>query len=98
MALPGDHRSNGLRSLLVVVGSALLGIIYFRYLTSEPFPPDIVRLVPVVWLAGSIFGGGVAVRALRREVNRVAAGLALLLAVPSALAAGVFVMAALMGD
>ena len=90
--------ANGLRALLVVASSTLLGAIYFRYLNSEPFPPDIVRLVPAVWLAGTLLGGVLAVRGLRIDSSRVAAGLALLLDIPSSVFAFMFTMAALMGD
>jgi hypothetical protein len=45
--------NNGARALLTVVGSALFGALYFGYLRSEPFPPDIVRVVPLLWLAAA---------------------------------------------
>jgi hypothetical protein len=94
----GNRIANGLHGLWVVLSSALVGAVYFWYLKSEPFPPDIVRLVPVAWLAGSILGGVVAARGLRSHSNRAAAALALALGVLSAAFAFVFTMAALMGD
>jgi len=94
----GDGLSNGMRALLLVVSSAVVGATYFLYLSVEPFPPDIVRLVPIAWLVGSVLGGVRAARALRNNSNRLAAGLALVLDVPSAVFAAVFSMAALMGD
>ena len=63
-----------MRALLLVLGSAVLGAVYFLYLNAEPFPPAIVRLVPIVWLAGAVAGGVLAVRALRSNNNRVAGG------------------------
>ena len=93
-----DQMSNGMRALLVVLGSALLGAVYVSYLKAEPFPPDIVRLVPIVWLAGAMAGGVLAARALTSSKNRVAAGLALALDIPNSGFAAVFSMAALMGD
>ena len=90
--------SKGLIALLVVASFDLLGAIYFRYLKTNPFPPDIVRLIPSIWLAGILLGGVLAVRALRSDTNRVAAGLALVLGVPSAVIALLFAFAALMGD
>src|SRR5262245_23135940 len=40
----------GMRALLLVTGSALLGVVYALYLSllTGPRPPDIVRLVPIV--------------------------------------------------
>lgn len=64
----------------------------------SPFPPDIVRPVPMVWLVGAVVGGVLAARALTSNDNRVAAGLALALDIPSSVFAAVFSMAALMGD
>lgn len=90
--------SDGMRALLLVAGSAVVGTLYFVYLSAEPFPPDIVRLVPIAWLVGSVLGGVRAARALRSNSNRLAAGLAVALNVPSAVFAAVFSMAALMGD
>jgi hypothetical protein len=85
-------------ALLVAASFDLLGAIYFRYLQTNPFPPDIVRLIPAIWLAGTLLGGALAVRALRSDTNRVPAGLALVLVIPSAVIASVFAAAALMGD
>ena len=76
----------------------LLGTAYFAYLTAEPFPPKIVRLVPFLWLVGSVYGGLLAASALRSDRNKVVAGLALLLSIPSGILAALFSMAALMGD
>ena len=89
--------SNGIRGLLVVLGSAVLGAVYFSYLNADPFPPDIVRLVPIVWLAGAVLGGVLAVRALISGNNRMAAGLALAMNIPNSVFAAVFSMAALVG-
>ena len=90
--------SKGLIALLVVASFDLLGAVYFRHLQTTPFPHDIVRLIPAIWLAGILSGGVLAARALRGDTNRVPAGLALVLAVPSVVIALVFAFAALMGD
>jgi hypothetical protein len=94
----GDRMSNGMRALLVVLGSAVWGAVYYSYLKAEPFPPDIVRLVPIVWLAGAVVGGVRAAGALISNNNRVAAGLALALDIPNSFFAAAYSMAALMGD
>jgi len=88
----------GARALLVVVGSALVGALYFAYLRSEAFPPDIVRVVPLLWLAGSAVGWILLVGALRFDTRKLAALAALLLNVPNTLLAGIFSLAALMAD
>jgi hypothetical protein len=90
--------SKGLIALLVVASFDLLGAMYFRHLQTNPFPLDIVRLIPAIWLAGILLGGLLAARALRSDANKVAAVLALVLDVPSAVIALVFAFAALMGD
>ena len=90
--------SEGIRALLLVAGSALLGMTYCLYLKVEPFPADLVRLVPFAWLAGAVVGGFRAARALQRDRARWPAVLALVLDVPSAVFAAIFSMAVLMGD
>ena len=90
--------SKGLIALLVVASFDLLGVMYFLHLQTNPFPLDIVRLIPGIWLAGTLLGGLLAARALRSDVNKVPAALALILDVPSAVIALVFAFAALMGD
>lgn len=90
--------SSGARALLVAIGSGVLGGAYFSYLNAEPFPPDIVRLVPVAWFTAAVTGGVLAIRAFRGSGNRMAAGLALALSLPNAVLAAVFSLAALMGD
>lgn len=94
----GKRMSKGLIALLVVASFDLLGAMYFRHLETNPFPLDIVRLIPAIWFAGTLLGGVLAAHALRGDTNRVAAGLALLLDVPSAVIALIFAFAALMGD
>ena len=90
--------SNGMRALLLVLGSAVLGAAYFSYIHTTPFPPDIVRLVPIVWLACALAAPVLAARAWRNNNNRVAAGLALALSIPNSVLAATFSTAALMGD
>lgn len=86
------------RSLAVVVGSMLVGALYFDYLRSEPFPPDIVRAVPFVWLAGCAMGWILAVAALRSETRKLPAVAGIILNVPNTLFAAMFSLAAVMGD
>ena len=90
--------SGGARALLLAMSSAVVGGAYAFYLRTTEFPPDIARVVPILWLAGAVLAGVWAVRALGTHRNRLAAGLALVLAATSAVFAAVFLMAALMGD
>ena len=93
-SLARDHSA---RALLVVVGSAV-GALYFAYLRSEPFPPDSVRVVPLLWLASCAMGWLLVVTALRFDTRKLRALAALILNVPNTLLAGIFSLAAVMGD
>ena len=86
-SLARDHSA---RALLVVVGSAVVGALYFAYLRSEPFPPDFVRVVPLLWLAGCAMGWILVVAALRFDTRKLRALAALILNVPNTLLAGIF--------
>ena len=86
------------RPLSVVVGSAALGCGYRAYLVATPFPPDVVRVVPLLWLAGSVAGWMLVVQALRLDTHMLAATVGLMLNVPNTLFAAIYSLAALMGD
>ena len=89
--------SDGMRALLLEAGSAVAGAVYYLYVVAEPFPHDLARVVPIVWLVGAVLGGVVAAHALRTG-SRVTAVLALALTVPNTIVAAIFSIAALMGD
>jgi hypothetical protein len=61
--------NRGIRALLVVVGSAPGGALYSAYLRSEPFPPDVVRVVPLLWLTGCGIAWMLVVAALRCDTR-----------------------------
>ena len=86
------------RARLVVVGSATVGALYSGYLGSEPFPPDIVRVVPLLWLAGCATGWVLVVAALRIDSRKLPAIASLVLNVPNTVFAGLYSLAAVMGD
>lgn len=86
------------RSLLVVLASGAVGVAYFSYLTAVPFPPGIVRLVPVVWFAACVSGWVLSLRALRGVDGRSLPMVALALNVPNTVFAAIFLLAAAMGD
>ena len=91
-------RSESVRALAIVAGSATLGGTYFAYLSAAPFPPDAVRVVPLLWLAGALAGWIFVVRALRLDPRRLAAVVGMILNVPNTMLAAIFSLAALMGD
>jgi hypothetical protein len=93
-----DRTPDGVSAFLLTLGSGLVGGIYFSYLRAEPFPPDIVRVVPITWFIAAVLGGVLATRNFGNRGNKFVAGLAVALSVPNAVLAAVFSMAALMGD
>ena len=90
--------SNEGRPLLLVLASGAIGVAYFSYLTAVPFPPGIVRLVPLVWFAACVAGWVWSLRALRGADGRSLLIVALALNVPSTVLAAIFLLAAVMGD
>ncbi len=90
--------SNGGRALLVVLASSAVGAAYFSYLTAVPFPPEIVRLVPLAWFAGCVAGWVWSIRALRTGDGRPLSVVALALNVLNTMFAAIFLLAAMMGD
>ncbi len=90
--------SNGARALLVVLASSAVGAAYFSYLTAVPFPPEIVRLVPLAWFAACVAGWVWSIRALRTGDGRPLSVVALALNVLNTMFAAIFLLAAMMGD
>jgi hypothetical protein len=86
------------RALSLVVGSGALGAAYYAFLQYTPFEPDIIRVVPFVWLVGVIWGWTFAVMALRVDARKLGAVIALILNIPNTGLAAIFALAALMGD
>jgi len=89
--------ANGGRALLVVLASSAVGAAYFSYLTAVPFPPEIVRLVPLAWSAACVVGWVWSFRALRTSEGRTLPILALALNLPNTIFAAIFLLAAMMG-
>jgi len=90
-------KSNGRRGLLVVLASSAVGWAYFAYLTAVPFPPAIVRLVPLAWFTACLAGWVWSLRAFRANDGRVLPIAALALNVPNTMFAAIFLLAAMMG-
>ena len=89
--------SNVGRALLVVLASSAVGASYFSYLTAVPFPPEIVRLVPIAWFAACVAGWVWSIRALRARDGVWLPIVALALNVPNTIFAAIFLLAAMMG-
>ena len=89
--------SNQGRGLLVVLASSAVGAAYFTYLTVVQFPPGIVRLVPLAWLAACVAGWVWSIRALRAGDGRSLPIVALVFNVPNTIFAAIFLLAATMG-
>lgn len=90
----GNH---GLLAIFLVIGSMVVGGLYYVYLTSEPFPPDIVRLVPVTWLVAGFIGFGLGVQALFVNARRFLGCVSVLLSIPNIPLAAIYVLGAMMG-
>ena len=89
--------SKGSRALLVVLASSAVGVAYFAYLMAVPFPPEIVRLVPLAWFAACVVGWVWSIRALRTSEGRLLPIVALVLNLPNTMCAAIFLLAAMMG-
>lgn len=94
----------GLRGLLLTGVSMVLGWAYSAYLRRVDFPPDGVRVVPVLWLIGTVCGLGIALwtaweglRGRRWPLAFAAVGGALL-AAPNVALAMRYLVAAPIGD
>jgi 4-hydroxybenzoate polyprenyltransferase len=90
--------TTSVRALLVVLGSAALGGAYRAYLRATPFPPDVVRVVPLLWLAGALAGWILGFQALQVERRKLAAIVGLILNLPNTFFALAYSLGALMGD
>ncbi len=87
----------GLIALLVAVASLALGGIYYAYLVAVPSPPDWVRIVALIWLAGALAGLLLGLAAILANARRHLGIAALVLSIPSVPLAAIFALAALMG-
>lgn len=90
--------SNGSRAWLSVLASSVVGAAYVSYLTAVPFPPEIVRLVPLAWCGACAAGWVWSIRAIRTGDGRSLSIVALALNVPNTMFAAIFLLAAMMGD
>ena len=94
---PERGRLPGLAATLVALASLVVGGAYYAYLVVEPFPPDLVRIVPLIWLGGALGGLLLGVRAIRASAGRALGIASVVLSVPSGALATIFALAALMG-
>lgn len=82
---------------LVTLGAAMLGTLYYAYLVAVPFPPDIARVVPFIWLGGAFSGLILGAQAIRANSRRYLAVASVVLSLPNILLAAIFSMAATFG-
>jgi len=84
--------------ILITVASSLIGAVYFTYISSVDFPPNLVRIVPFVWLIGAVIGLMLGFRSLRKRESRYVGIFIIILALINIVFASIFSLAALMGD
>ena len=91
---------DGLVAIRVSLAALIVGGVWVVYLfwTAGPFPPDILRLVPVVWLVSSFAGLILGLQAALADVRRYLGIISVLLCLPSIPLAAVFTLAAMVGD
>ena len=90
--------SKELRALAVTFVAAVLGTAYFILLNAASFPPDAVRIIPVIWIAGAGFGLILAIRIVHANLKSYFAWTSIMLGIPSLLLALVFALSAVIGD
>ena len=88
----------GVMALLVTVASLALGGGYYLYLIATPFPPAAARVIPFLWLLAVVVGVVLGIKAVLGNAGRGLGLISIILAIPSALVAIIFSVAALMGD
>ena len=86
------------RALSVVVGSAALGAAYRAYLVAMLFPLDVVPVVPLLWLTGSVVGRGLVGQVVRADTHKLIVTVGLILNVPNTFFAAAYSLGALIGD
>ena len=84
--------------ILSTLASTLIGVSYFTYVSRVEFPPDAVRIAPLVWLTSSIAGLIFGFRSLRGDGALYIGILVIIVAIMNILFAGIFSLAALVGD
>lgn len=94
---PYNRYPKGLVALLVTLVSVALGGAYYVYLMYVPFPPDLTRIVPIIWLIGAFTGLILGMVAIRDNSRRYLGSASLILNVPNILLAAIFAFAALVG-
>jgi hypothetical protein len=93
-----DNRDKGFAVLVIGLLTSLVGAMCFFYISAVSFPPDIVRLVPLLWLGLSFWGLMEAVRVIRSKTRMYMAGLAVMILIPNIILAALFCLGSLMGD
>lgn len=88
-----------IKSFVLTAGSSVAGLVYYLYIVATDHPPAALRLVPVMWLAAAVWALVLSAKGIGRTPRSVLAACALALIAFANLAfAGLFALAALMGD
>lgn len=90
--------SKELRSLAVTFVAAVIGLVYFILLSAVSFPPDSVRIIPVIWIVVAVSGLLMAIRLVHANSKSYVAWFSIVLGIPSLLLALVFTLSAVIGD
>jgi hypothetical protein len=88
----------GRRALGTVIGSAGLGAAYVAFITAVAFPPDIVRVVPLLWFGAAGVAWFLVRQAIRADARPLLGIVSGVLNIPNTLLAALFSLGALMGD
>lgn len=91
-------RAFGVLAVLLSGASIAIGVSYFAYLNATSFPPDLARIIPLVWLGGAGAGIGLGLAAIRARRQVYLGAVGMLLGLPSLVVAAIFAMAAALGD
>ncbi len=92
------HLTKRLLALPITIASSVLGAVYYAYLVAVPFPPDTVRIIPVLWLIVALAGLSFGIALTFSEKDRLRGVATVVLSVPNIFFAAIFALGALMGD
>lgn len=84
--------------IVATIAASLLGVAYFNYLKIEPYPPDIVRVTPFIWLTVAVLGVCGGARRMTGQPASPVRWLVVIAALLNVLVAAIFCLAATMGD
>lgn len=93
----GISPNEGRYAIRVTVASIIVGGLWFAFLEAEPFPPDVTRVVPIIWFTGALVGLVFGLRATFANKDRLRGIVSIVLNVPNMPLSLIFLFAAGMG-